>query len=133
FASPLSMKPGAGKRLSKTLNKELPELLFDEWIPLGSLATEYNPELPFDFAFSMKSLKARAPWNLEVEPAAPEQLITDLLPLTNLLRLPGAIDKMAKYLKPAACFRMAGGQLDERIEFVTELVGKETVATTVLT
>jgi hypothetical protein len=121
FASPLSMKAGTVDRLAKVLGKAPGPLFFNEWIPLGDLAATTDPDATIDFAFIMQPLTPGSPGQLNLQPISHKSVLTKLMPISNILRLNGAMEKMEHYLSQGKCFQLSGGQLNERLDLVIEL------------
>ena len=124
FVSPISMKAGALQLVASVIGEVHCPPLFNEWIPLKTKAVIAYPSAKIDFAFILEVLdNGGAQEVLTTSQISPELLLIKLLPLSNLLHLNNATEQFSNYLKAARCFKLCGGHLNERLDFVIELSG----------
>lgn len=62
------------------------------------------------------------PGKFVVEALTASHMVKSLLPMSNLLRLDGAINLFIETLATVPCYQLAGGSLDTRIEFLNTLL-----------
>ncbi len=124
FISPMSMKTGTVERIEAVVGNTIPQPLLGEWIPLQSKAVAPNL-VPgkIDFVFALESaFEPQAPAKpLSIRKVSVEQILIELLKLSNILHLEDPPDVFIDYVNSARCFRINGGELSERLDFVIEL------------
>jgi len=125
FAAPFCIRTGTAIRVKESTNgKEILPVL-NSWLPTKDLSVTKATEASFDLAIYLGEFIAGTDEPLHYAPISTTQYLKKLLAGSNIVRIPSAIEKMHSYLDDAACFTLAGGTLQERIEFVINCVDEK--------
>jgi len=116
FASPFSFKAGTAELLANTVNADIKDLILNEWMPQDWRNAGSNSLTPFDIVVHLE--KGDSPDELVSSKLSHSDYIRKLMPLSNVARKKGATDKLIQYLGTAQVYQVAGGTLQQRINFI---------------
>lgn len=116
LTSPFSLKAGTLDLLRATIANVPETIVRQEWVankaalPQSALSASFDLALYFDFAGGLEQP--------EITRLTPAEYLRLILPVSNLLHQESAPERMVEYLKNANCFRISGGTLWERLQFI---------------
>ena len=117
FGGPFSLKEGTLELLWNSIGRVPDPILNGEWSPLGAMAAPTETEARFDFAIVLFAGSA-----MSVSPISSIEFLRNCLPLSNILRITGAGEKLVDYVSAGSCLEIEGGTLKERLNFILSLV-----------
>jgi hypothetical protein len=118
FASPFTVRIGTLELLDAASTKHLTFPEDEPWVPLGAHNLKSDITAPFDLSFYFDGIVANKA--LHHSELSHSEYLKLILPISNLARLPGAVDKIESYF-PKHCYRVVAGSVRERVSKIIEL------------
>lgn len=120
FARPLSLRDGTGDRIQRATGRAPnAQHTCGCWYFDPAIYHIQPVRLDFTLAVLLAQTSAQKPGPFEADSLSPADMVRKLLPISNLLHVPEAIDACALSLQNAACYLIRGGQLEERIRWLS--------------
>lgn len=127
FASPISLREGSLERIARATGVTPGPVIGFEWVPLkGHLHYEQVP-FNIDLAIELAVTNPLTDQPIAVASVSNSSFIHFLLPLCNALHLPNGIELLDESLQKARCYRLDGGSLGDRLNFIASQLNESTV------
>ncbi|RTL45842.1 MAG: hypothetical protein EKK48_00425 [Candidatus Melainabacteria bacterium] len=134
FASPFAVKRGTLSSIQnalKAFDKTLDLSSFDTssvkptcWAPLENASTGCNLSTPFDHAVVFEQFDDH---DLRCDHLTSLDYMRALLPISNIARLSQVSNKFYNYVAEDSCYRLAGGNLKQRLDRIIQLCDEPAV------
>ncbi len=119
FGAPFSLKPGTKELLRDSIGKVPDPIIKLEWSPLGKMSAPSGASAFFDVCFVFT--RNREQPNFGVTKLSAGEYYRKCLPISNIIRVPAAGEKLLAYVGSAQCFEIEDGTLDERLTKILQL------------
>lgn len=120
FGAPFSLKPGTLELLRDSVGRVPEPIVGGEWSPLGTMVAPRG--LTADFDVSLVFTRDRENPVHAVTQLSPAEFLRKCLPVSNVLRMKGAGEKLLEYVSKGTCLEIADGTVQERVDKILELV-----------
>ncbi|MBS1955861.1 MAG: hypothetical protein JST89_16880 [Cyanobacteria bacterium SZAS-4] len=119
FGAPFSLKPGTKELLRDSIGKVPDPIVMVEWSPLGKMSAPSGASAFFDVCFVFTRTYQES--NFRVTELSAGEYYRKCLPISNIIRVPEAGEKLLSYVSTAQCFEIEDGTLDERLKKILQL------------
>ncbi|CAN5675549.1 hypothetical protein BH10CYA1_BH10CYA1_55240 [soil metagenome] len=119
FASPISLRTGSLERIQRATGVLPGPVIASEWVPINDHLNKEIVDFKVDLAIELAVTDPRADQPMSVTRVSAQTFIHTLLPLCNAIHLDNGIELLDDGLKYSTCFRISGGSLSQRLEFIT--------------
>lgn len=117
FASPLSLREGSLERIKKATGILPGPVIGGEWIAINKHLNDKSIQFKIDLAVELAVTDPGRDEPMTINAVTTQSFLQSLLPLCNAIHLKDGIDLLDEGLKGAACYRINGGSLDQRLKF----------------
>ena len=123
FGSPFAIKLGAPDLIEAAVKADLTSVELSPaepsaWIPLDSNSVGHNLKAPFDLIVYLEPFKGG---DFSCEKISPAEYVRAILPGSNIARMRDAANKIYDYVLQGRCYRLAEGNLTQRLEKIIQL------------
>ncbi len=126
FASPLSLRAGSLERIRVATGVLPGPIVGSEWISISDHLAENSIDFRIDLAIALSVTDSNTDEPLTTDAVSAQAFIHPLLPLCNALHIDQGIELLDESLKNSLCFRVKGGSLAERLQFIRAQAGEPT-------
>lgn len=119
FGAPFSLKPGTLELLRESVGKVPEPIIDNEWSPLGAMRAPLGLNAHFDVAAVFT--RNRENPSFRITTLSPAEFLRKCLPVSNVLRMKGAGEKLLEYVASSACIEIEDGSVQERVNKILEL------------
>jgi hypothetical protein len=119
---PISLCPGTAERIQQQ-TQLIVEALNDRWFFNPSAFLDTRLQMPLSRVILIKGVNPEHPDMLSFAPISVEQMLRELLPCSNALRIADGIEFLLQCLKDSPCWLIEGGSIRERMEAIENLTG----------
>ncbi len=119
FGAPFSLKPGTQELLLDSIGKAPTPIVRLEWSPLGDMVAPQGASAFFDYCFVFT--RNHTDPAFQVSKLTASEYYRKCLPISNIIRIPAAGEKLLEYVSAAQCFEINDGTLDERLHKILEI------------
>jgi hypothetical protein len=119
FGAPFSLKPGTVELLRDSVGRVPDPIVNGEWSPLGTMVAPRDLSAHFDV--SVVFTRDRENPCFKISTLSPAEFIRKCLPVSNVLRMKGAGEKLLEYVSKGSCIEIADGTVQERVDKILEL------------
>jgi len=120
FGAPFSLKPGTLELLQDSIGRVPEPIINGEWSPLGPMVAPRDLKAHFDV--SLVFTRDREHPSHKITELSPAEFLRKCLPVSNVLRMKGAGEKLLEYVSKGVCVEIADGTVRERVNKILELV-----------
>lgn len=119
FGAPFSLKPGTAELLDESIGRAPDPIIGGEWSPLGTMLAPRNLTAQFDVSIVFTRDNENPQFN--ISPLSASEFLRKCLPVSNVLRMKGAGEKLLDYVSPGKCLEIAGGTVRQRVDKILQL------------
>jgi hypothetical protein len=120
FGAPFSLKPGTLELLRDSVGKVPSPIIGGEWSPLGDMVAPRDVSANFDVSLVF-TRNYQAP-NFHITTITPAEFYRKCLPISNILRMKGAGEKLLQYVGSGICLEIEDGTVQQRVDKILELI-----------
>jgi hypothetical protein len=120
---PISLRPGTAELIRQQTGIVI-DAVDDRWLFKPDAFLETSLRVPLSAVALLKGAGTEANGDISVSKATPEQMVRELLPCSNALRINNGIDVLLQSLKDSDCWLLAGGTISQRMQALEELVSR---------
>ncbi|HEY9679224.1 MAG TPA: hypothetical protein V6C76_14540 [Drouetiella sp.] len=125
FSSPLSLREGSLERIKKATGVLPAPVVGDEWIAMKNHLHANTIDFKLDLAIALDVTDGQHDDILSTTEVTPLKLMHSLLPLCNAIHLNNGIELLEQSLAKATCYKVSGGSLKERLQFIAGCTGEK--------
>jgi hypothetical protein len=119
FAAPLALKPGTIELVKEAASIVPGPVESDRWIPLREHSLGRNVKTPFDLALYLDLSGGQDKLSCEKMPV--NEYVRAMLQTSNLISMPGSVDKIYEYVRGDSCYRITAGSIQQRLKAILQL------------
>ncbi len=120
FGAPFSLKPGTKELLQEAIGKVPNPIINLEWSPLGKMAARSGAKAHFDVCIVFSRSYDDEP-KLRITNLSPAEFLRKCLPISNVLRMNGASEKLLEYVSAGERIEIEDGSVRERLDKIATL------------
>jgi hypothetical protein len=120
FGAPFSLKPGTLELLRESVGKVPSPIIGGEWSPLGDMVAPRDVRANFDV--SLVFTRNYNDPKFRITTISPAEFYRKCLPISNILRMKGAADKLLNYIGGGVCLEIEDGTVQQRVHKILELI-----------
>jgi hypothetical protein len=125
FARPSSMRRGCLEIIENAIGQPVKPCHLKEWFFRPEMFLNGIRPAKFSAVLKLAPIEEGRREDMVLEAQSPAEMVRALLPLSNCLRLPGAVQFMHEATATARCYNLSGGSLIERMRTLLDVAGSQ--------
>jgi len=120
YGAPFSLKPGTVELLRDSIGQVPDPIIGGEWSPLGKMVAPSGQSAYFDVSIVFTRNYDQPAFRINT--LTPAEFLRKCLPVSNILRMKGAGEKLLEYVSAGQCLEIEDGTVSERLDKILQLL-----------